>query len=350
MLIIGCDFHSRFQQIAVLDARSGEITERRLEHEAGQAEQFYRSLAHPVRIGMESSGHAHWFERLLAELGHELWVGDVARIRAAVVRKQKTDPRDASHLLDLLVTNRFPRVWRPSPVERDVRQLLVHRQKRVWSRIQVKNQLQTLAMNQGICIRRKLWASAGRRALESLALGPWTSRRRKELLQMLDQLHGSVAELDRAVEAEAQKRADAVRLMTHRGVGPVTALAFVLTLGPVERFRRSKQGVSYWGLNPREHSSGGRQHLGSISKQGNTMMRYLLVEAAQTASRFHPELRRDYQRRKFRRGSAVAKVAIARKLAVRLYWMLREPADPVQLVRMQGSPGGCLVDASPSIC
>jgi len=165
---------------------------------------------------------------------------------------------------------------------------------------------------------------------------------------MLDQLNGSVEELDRAVGEEAQKRADVVRLMTHRGVGPVTALAFVLTLGPVERFRRSKQVVSYLGLNPQEHSSGGRQHLGSISKQGNTMMRYLLVEAAQTASRFHPELRRNYQRLKSRRGSAVAKVAIARKLAVRLYWMLREKADHAQLVRMQGSPRGTLVDASPS--
>jgi transposase len=348
MLIIGCDFHSRFQQIAVLDMQTGEIVERRLEHENGEAERFYRSLPPPVRVGLESSGHSHWFERLLAELEHELWVGDAARIRAAVVRKQKTDARDASHILDLLATNRFPRVWRPSPAERDVRQLLVHRQKLVWERIRVKTQLQTLAMNQGVCIRRKLWASAGRRALESLTLGPWTSRRRKELLQMLDQLNGSVEELDRAVGEEAQKRADVVRLMTHHGVGPVTALAFVLTLGPVERFRRSKQVVSYLGLNPQEHSSGGRQRLGSISKQGNTMMRYLLVEAAQTASRFHPELRRNYQRLKSRRGSAVAKVAIARKLAVRLYWMLREKTDHAQLVRMQGSPRGTLVDASPS--
>ena len=130
MLIIGCDFHSRFQQIAMLDTQTGEIVERRLEHESGEAERFYRSLPHPVRVGLESSGHAQWFERLLAELGHELWVGDAARIRAAVVRKQKTDTRDASHILDLLMTNRFPRVWRPSPAERDVRQLLVHRRRR----------------------------------------------------------------------------------------------------------------------------------------------------------------------------------------------------------------------------
>src|SRR2546427_725230 len=136
--------------------------------------------------------------------------------------------------------------------------------------------------------------------------------------------------------------------MQQAGVGPVTALAFVLTVGPVSRFASSKKVVSYLGLNPSEESSGGRQRLGAIGKQGNPMMRYLLVEAAQTAARLDPELRRDYQRLKFRRGSAVAKVAIARKLAVRLYWKLREKADHAQLVRMQGSPRGTLVDASPS--
>src|SRR5579859_5691592 len=166
---------------------------------------------------------------------------------------------------------------------------------------------------------------------------------------MLDELNSSVEELDRAVEEEAEKRADVVRLMTHRGVGPVTALAFVLTLGPVERFHRSKQVVSYLGLNPQEHSSGGRQRLGSISKQGNTMMRSLLVEAGHTAARFDPALKRMYQRLKFRRGASVAKVAVARKLAVRMYWMLRSTADYAQLVRMQGSPWATLVENSPSL-
>jgi transposase len=126
--------------------------------------------------------------------------------------------------------------------------------------------------------------------------------------------------------------------MEQPGVGPVTALMFVLTIGPVERFQKSKQVVSYVGLNPRENSSGGRQRLGAISKQGNSMLRFLLVEAAQGASRYDEELRRDYLRVRFRRGSAVAKIAIARKLAVRLYWMLRKQPSSVPPARMQGSP------------
>jgi len=210
---------------------------------------------------------------MLAELGHELWVGDAARIRASVVRQQKTDARDAAQLLDLLLTERFPRIWVPSPTERDVRQLLWHRQKLVWMRTAVKNQLHALAMGEGVCRRKKLWTTKGRAELEGVTLGPWASRRRRELLKLLDQLERSMEELDRAVIKEAESRVEVVRLMTHPGVGPVNALAFVLTLGPVERFRRSKQVASYLGLNPREHSSGGHQRLDSISKQGNRMMR-----------------------------------------------------------------------------
>src|SRR5271167_1847032 len=349
MMIIGCDLHTRYQQVAMLDTDTGEVVERRLEHENGEARAFYAALVGPVRVGIEATGHTQWFEAMLTELGHELWVGDAARIRASVVRKQKTDTRDAAQVLDLLVTDRFPQIWRPSPAERDLRQLVWHRQKLVWMRGAVKNQLHALAMGQGVCRKKKLFTAKGRKELEGLALGLWASYRRQELLQLLDQLEQSLEKLDGAVEQQAKSQPTAVRLMTHPGVGPVTSLAFVLTIGPVDRFERSRQVVSYLGLNPQEHSSGGRQRLGSISKQGNPMMRSLLVEAGHTAARFDPQLRPVYQRLKFRRGAAVAKVAIARKLAVRMYWMLRTPADYAQLVRMQGSPGGTLVGRQTSL-
>jgi transposase len=343
MKIIGCDLHTRYQQIAMLDSDTGEVEERRLEHQNGEARAFYAALTGPVRVGIEATGSTPWFERMLVELGHELWIGDAGRMRAMVVRKQKTDTRDAAHAVDLLVTNRFPRIWMPSVEERDLRQLVWHRQKLVGMRSAVKNQLHALAMGQGVCRKKQLFTAKGRQELEGLALGPWASYRRQELLQLLDQLEQSLAKLDQAVEQQAKREPLAVRLMTHPGVGPVTSLAFVLTIGPVDRFPGSRQVVSYLGLNPQEHSSGGRQRLGAISKQGNPMLRWLLVEAGHTAARFDPQLRRLYQRLKFRRGAAVAKVATARKLAVRMYWMLRNPTDYAQLVRMQGSPRGSLV-------
>jgi len=174
--------------------------------------------------------------------------------------------------------------------------------------------------------------------LESLALLPWAARRRAELLELLDRLEKPIAALDHAVAEQAYVRPEVRRLMTHPGVGPVTALAFRLTLGPASRFARGKQVASYLGLVPSEHSSGGRQRLGHISKQGNPFLRGLLVEAAQSAVRHEPGLRRDYQRLAQKKCRALAKVAIARKLAVRLYWMLRRDVDYAQL--LQGSHAG----------
>jgi transposase len=325
MKIIGCDFHPSYQQIAMVDSETGELWEGRLEHEQGEARRFYEALrGQAVRVGVESVGNSQWFEQMLAEQGHQLWIGDAAQIRRLVVRQQKTDRRDAKHILDLLVDGRFPRLWMPSQQIRDVRQLLRHRQKLVEMRTQVKNQLQHLALNQGVRRKSRLWSRQGRAVLEQLPLQGWTARRRSDLLGMLDRLEQQVGELDGAVRAEAQQRPEVRLLMTHPGVGPVVGLAYALTIGPSSRFPRGKHVASYLGLIPKEHSSGGRQKLGAISKQGNTMMRTLLVEAAQTAARFDEELRRDYGRLKAKRHSAPAKVMVARKLAVRMYYAAGE--------------------------
>jgi transposase len=341
MLIIGCDFHPGFQQVAIFDNRNGEKQEQRLRHRA-EAEQFYRSLGgQAVRVGMEACGHYPWFERLLAELGFELWLGDAGKIRAMEVRKQKTDRRDAGHLLQLLLEDRFPRIWVPSLEERDVRQLLVHRHKQVQARTRIKNQLHALALSQGVQKKWKLWTAAGRTELEQLPLLPYAAERRKQLLQTLERLEQEIAALQQRVEEEVARRPAAVKLQSHPGVGPVTALAMVLTLGPAERFGSAKQVASYFGLIPSEHSSGGRQKLGRISKQGSSFLRFLLVEAGQSAVRYDAALGRFYRRLAVRKNRGLAKVAVARKLATRLYLMLHQDWTYAQWCR-------AVVQASPS--
>jgi transposase len=347
MLIIGCDFHPSFQQVAIFDNLTGEMQEKRLQHRP-EAEQFYRGLGgQPVRVGMEACGHYPWFERLLAECGHQLWLGDASRIRAAAVRKQKTDRRDAEHLLQLLMEDRFPRIWVPGLEERDVRQLLVHRHKQVQARTRVKNQLQALALSQGVQKKRKLWSQGGREELEKLELLPYAAARREQLLQTLDSLQQEITRLNQQVDEEVKQRPAAMRLMTHPGVGPVTALAMVLTLGPAERFATGKQVASYFGLIPSEHSSGGGQRLGHISKQGSSFLRFLLVEAGQSAARYDQELGRLYRRLAMRKHRGLAKVAVARKLAVRLYLMLREDWTYAQLCQavVQVSPSHSVVES-----
>jgi transposase len=337
MKIIGCDFHPSFQQIAMVDTETGELTQQRLLHAEGETERFYTSLSGKVLVGVESSGNMLWFERLLSRLQHELRIGDATAIRATVPRQQKCDRRDARHLLQLLLEERFPAIWVPSMAERDLRQLLKHRHTLVQMRTRTKNQLQHIALNQGLQKKDKLWTKVGLGQLRSLQLEPWTQRRRDDLLQLLARLDADITELSKVVEAEAQRWPRAVLLMSHPGVGPIVALATVVTLGDVSRFPGDKQVASYVGLIPREDSSGEHRRLGAITKQGNSFMRFLLVQAAMSAAKGDAGLGRAYKRLCQKKHHGVAKVAIARRLVVRLYWMLRTNTRYPEVVRMQGS-------------
>jgi len=326
MIIIGVDFHPEFQQIASMDSDSGEFQEQRLAHRE-DAEKFYRGLAaagQKVRVGMEASGHARWFERLVVELQFELWIADAAEVRTKRVRKQKTDRQDAQLILRLLLEDRFPQIWVPSWENRDLRQLLWHRHRMVQARTRIMNQLQAVALNEGLRCKKRLWREGGRQQLESFRLAPWASRRRHDLLELMDRLNPTIRELTQAIEQEVEKCSEAQRLMTHPGVGALTALAFVLIIGKAERFDCGKQVASYLGLVPLEESSGNRRRLGHITKQGSSMLRFLLVEAAQVTVRSVPEWRSKYLHLMMRRGRKTAKVAMARRLAVRLYWMWRQ--------------------------
>src|SRR5881296_2119852 len=343
MIIIGCDYHPGFQQIAFVDTDSGEWNERKLGHRE-EAEQFYRQLkvrGKKVRVGMEASGHARWFERLLTELQFELWIGDAAEIRTKRVRKQKTDRQDAQLILQLMLEDRFPEIWVPSWENRDLRQLLWHRHRLVQARTRMMNQLQAVALNEGLRCKKKLFREAGRQQLEGFRLAPWASRRRHDLLDLLDRLTPTIAELTQAIEQEVEKCPAARRLRTHPGVGPLTALAFVLLIGKAERFPCGKQIASYLGLVPLEKSSGNQRRLGHITKQGSSLLRFLLVEAAQVTARSLPEWRSKYYHLMMRRGRKTAKVAMARRLAVHLYWMMRQGWDYQQWIKF-GSHAGQL--------
>jgi len=341
MIIIGCDFHTRFQQIAMLDTGTGEVVEKRLDHESGEAKRFYEGLKEAALVGIESTGYTRWFAEVLSELGHELVVGEAGKIRAQDPRQQKHDRRDAELILKLLVRGDFPKIWLPPSEERDVRVLLEHRHQLVQMRTRAQNGLQAIALSHGVRRRQRLWSKAGQEELKKIPLREGMGRRRENLTQLVQQLNRWIKELDQRIGEEVARRPEAQRLMTHPGVGPLTALGTVLVLGPVERFPDDRHLTSYLGLIPREDSSGGRQRFGHLTKQGNRLLRWLLVEAAGIASRYDPGLRRMYRRLAFRKGAAVAKVAVARKLAIRLYIMLRDGIDYAEFCR-RGSHAGML--------
>jgi transposase len=333
MRIIGCDLHARQQTIAMLDTDTGEFVEKTLEHDGEELRKFYSGLSRPVLVGIEATGSMQWFLELMEELGIECRVGHPQKIRKAETRKQKHDRRDARLLLTLLAENRFPTIWMPSTEQRDLRTLLRHRHQWVRLRSRVQHTLQSMALNHGLRRGHSLWSQAGQQALRALPLAPYASERRAALLALYPRLQESIDELDRQVSEQTQQRPEAQRLMTHPGVGPITALATEVFLGDPLRFSDGKALASSIGMIPSEHSSGGRQRLGAMSKQGNALLRYLWCEAAMHAVGRDPELKRFYRRKLVQKGLGKARVAAARKLGIRLWIMMRDQVDYQEFCR-----------------
>src|SRR6266699_2220603 len=259
---------------------------------AMRCESFTLPWKVPVVVGIEATGAMQWFLELLEELGIVCRVGHPAKIRAAETRKQKHDRRDARLMLDLLMReDGFPDIWMPSSEQRDLRVLLRDRHQWVKIRTRVQNTLQAMALNHALRRGRGLWTATGQKALQALSLAGYTRQRRDELLRLYVQLQQRIQELDGQVERQVQQRPQALRLLTHPGVGPVTALATEVFLGDPSRFANGKNVASYIGMIPCEHTSGKRQRLGKLTKEGNTLLRYLWTEATIHAVRKDPELK-----------------------------------------------------------
>ena len=334
MKLIGCDFHTRFQAIAMVDTETGELVEQSLNHQGKEVERFYGALEGPTVVGIESTGYSIWFHEVMDTLGVEVQVGDAAEIRSRQARKKKKNDReDARLILKLLVEDRFPQIWVIDPEGRDLRQVLSQRRRWVRIRTQIKNALQSLAINHRLTLSSKLFTREGKAAFAQLKLRGHARGSAEQLWETLEWLQPRIAVLGRQIGEAVAQRPEAQRLMTYPGVGPVTALAWVLIVGPIQRFGSGGQLASYVGLTPKERSSGGRRRLGHISKEGSTFLRYQLAEAGVSVRRHEPQLRRFYRRLVSRRGSQVAQTAVARKLCEHLYVMQRDEIDYAELSR-----------------
>lgn len=327
---VGVDFHLRTQRICWCDTGEGVIHQFTLDHQRDDIARFYRQWATPATVGVEASGYAQWFHRLVEEQGHRLLVGDAHAIRQFARRRQKNDRRDAELILDLLVHGDFPAVHVPAPASQEVLRWLRHRQRLVRMKTLLKNSVQAVALNHRLQRGPSLFTRAGREQLDQLPFSPAEDWQRRDGLELLDLVQQRIGALDQELERCTAADARVQRLRTHPGVGRLTALAMVHTLVPATRFDRSRRIAAYCGLDPQERSSGERVRTGGITKQGNRLLRTLLVEAAWSAIRpgQDAELRRFYFHLLARRKPAgVAIVAVARKLALRLYHMLRAEID-----------------------
>jgi transposase len=333
MRIIGCDLHARQQTLAILDTGTGEVVNLTLMHEGNAVREFYSQLPRPVLVGIEATGSMLWFLNLMEELGIECRVGHPATIRAAAPRKQKNDRLDADLILRLLAENRFPAIWLPTKELLDLRALVLHRHQWVRIRTRIQNALQAIALANGLRRGPSLWSYDGQAKIAFLPLRPHASYRRSMLQEMYRKMEEEIENLTQRVAEQAGQRCGARLLMTHPGVGPVTALATDVFLGDPRRFADGKALASYVGLIPREYSSGARQRLGGVTKQGSPLLRFLWCEAGAHAVRRDPELQRFYRRKLVQKGLGKARVAVARKLGIRLWIMLRDEIDYQEFCR-----------------
>ena len=334
----GVDFHARSQTISYLKTSDGEIVTLELKHQnKEELRAFYSQFAdHHLCVGLEASGYTPWFEELLEELGHEVWLGESAEIRRRARRRQKNDRRDAELILDLLIHDEFPRIHRPSPESREVLRMLRYRHKLVKIRTLVKNSLQSLANQSGLSLQSQLFTRAGQQRLLGLKMSAAMSYQRERWLALISSLDDLILQSMLWLKERAQGDRRVERLRTHPGIGLLSALAIVHTLEPVERFSSQRKVAAYGGFDPMERSSGETKHFLGISKAGSRLLRFLVIEAGQAAVKADPRLKSFYRRLEKRRGRPKAKVAVARKLLIRAYIMLRDGIDYAEFQRRGG--------------
>jgi transposase len=330
---VAVDFHARQQTISYCDTTDGEIHRTVLRHQHDDVRAFYEQFTGEVIVAFEASGYSAWFEQMLAELGHTLWLGNAAEIRRKAPRRQKNDRRDADLILELMLKGDFPRLHTFSDESRQVLRQLRYRHKLVKVRTIAKNSLHAIGINAGLPLKRKLLTQKGIKQLQALPLSPVVAGQRDEWLQLVELMSQRIATVEAALEEKAENDAAVALLLTHPGIGLLTALVVRYTLMPVSRFRTTRKVTAYAGLDCMEDQSSERRRMGSISKQGSRLLRYLLNEAGQVACRKDPELKRFYQRLQHRRNRPKAKVAVARKLLVRCFIMLRDQINYAEFVR-----------------
>lgn len=321
---LGVDFHPYQQTIAFVDS-SGEIKTRRFYHfDKVSLRKFYQQFPQGSVVGVEATGSLHWFEKLLFELNLELKIGNPRKIRKMALSPHKNDARDAAHILDLLITNRFPEVQKRTEKSQTILAWLNYRHCLVAQRTAIANQLQAMARSLGLP-RFQMKTKNAQERIISVTSSPdflWLINSRFTVFQSLTE---EIKAIETRLELEAGQDDQVKRLKTHSGIGSLTALAIVHTLGDVERFARAGQVASFVGLAPLDESSGETHRIGKISKHGSRLLRFLLGQAGQTTK--DEKLKSFYQQVSRRRGKAKAKVAVARKLLVNCYLMLRDQLD-----------------------
>jgi transposase len=295
-----------------------------LVHDVASVRTFYSSLHESAIVGIEASSRATWFENMLFETGHQLFVGNPVLIRKRATSRHKNDRRDAELILELLLREEFPAIWRRPVESTRIIDVVGFRHHLVRNRTQIYNRLQAIGHSIGLP-KGRMKTVAFQALIKAAETDEATAVRRDHLFLLLAQLDMQITELNKWLEEKAESDRTVQLLMTQKGVGHLTALVTVHTLGDLSRFRRlTKQVASFAGLDPVERSSAGRTRFGSVSKAGSSLLRYQLGQAGGIASRSDAKLKSFHKRLAKKKHKSVVRTATARKLLVKLAIMLRD--------------------------
>jgi transposase len=334
MVHVGIDLDKRSSQIAVL-TEDGEVVQQRLANEVAGLERFFGQLPPHTPIAIEASGTWWWLVDLLERLGHAPILSNPKQTKAIAAARLKNDRVDAQRLALLLRGDLLPTVWIPSADLREARELVRHRIQLVWLRGVIRNRLQAMLARRNLHpTSGKSWLTQrGQRELQRLPLAETPHRIREDCAGLLPTLDAQIRRLDAELVARWGPDPRVQRLMTIPGIGPFIAIVLVLELGDIQRFAHAKQVASYVGLTPRVRASAGRVRAGHISKEGNRLLRWVLVLAATQAIRRPGPLRTWFHAVKKRRGKKVARVALARRLAEIVFHVWKQECDYFTVVR-----------------
>jgi len=334
MVHVGVDLDKRSSQIAVL-TEDGEIRQQRLPNDPTQLEKFFAELPPHTPIAIEASGTWWWLVDLLEHLGHDPILSHPKQTKAIAAARLKNDRVDAERLALLLRGDLLPTVWIPPPALREARELVRHRIQLVWLRSVIRNRLQAMLARRNLQpTSGKSWLTQrGQRELKQLPLPEAPSRIREDCAALLPTLDAQIRRLDTELVTRWGRDPRVQRLTTIPGIGPFIAIVLVLELGDIHRFASAKRVASYVGLTPRVRGSAGRVRAGHITKEGNRLLRWVLVLAATQAVRKPGPLRTWFHAVKKRRGKKVARVALARRLAEIVFHVWHQECDYFTVVR-----------------
>ena len=333
---IGVDMHKRNSQIGVIDGKGRKLETRKLSNDPEALRDYLSAFPKGTPVTLEATTGYEWMCDLLTEMEFQVLLANPRKVRLIAESTIKTDTIDAWTLAQLERVNFLPTAYLPPEEIRATRELLRHRLTLVCFRKGVKNRIHAVLTKRGVLSYpvKDLFGKAGREFLSSLDLPPVYRMEVDSYLALIDQINVFIAQRERDIKKQVtQENPDAQLLMTIPGIASFSALLLVSEIGTISRFATVRKLISYAGLTSTLRESSNISHQGHLKKDSNKYIRWILIEAVTTAIKHDPGLYAFYRKILVRKGKLKARVAVAHKLLIAIYFMLKQqkPYHPKSL-------------------